>query len=87
LAPAFLPVEGAPPGFASGLCPTTRLRTIGEVLKARRNRKAGAACEVQRSEAAITSAINQPIVAFVFNQAGLMGSLSLEGSNIARIER
>jgi lipid-binding SYLF domain-containing protein len=39
------------------------------------------------SEAAITSAINQPIAAFVFNQAGLMGSLSLEGSNIARIER
>jgi lipid-binding SYLF domain-containing protein len=39
------------------------------------------------SEAAITSLINQPIVAFVFNQAGLMGSLSLEGSNIARIER
>jgi lipid-binding SYLF domain-containing protein len=40
-----------------------------------------------RLQAAITSAINKPIVAFVFNQAGLMGSLSLEGSNIARIER
>jgi len=39
------------------------------------------------SEAAITSATNKPIVAFVFNQAGLMGSLSLEGSNIVRIER
>lgn len=39
------------------------------------------------SEAAMTSAIDQPIVGFVFNQAGLMGSLSLEGSKIARIQR
>ena len=39
------------------------------------------------SEAAVTSALDQPIVGFVFNQAGLMGSLSLQGSKIARIQR
>jgi lipid-binding SYLF domain-containing protein len=39
------------------------------------------------TEAAVTSAMNQPIVGFVFNQAGLMGSLSLQGSKIARIQR
>lgn len=39
------------------------------------------------SEAALTSAINQPILGYVFNQKGLMGSLSIEGSKIAKIQR
>jgi lipid-binding SYLF domain-containing protein len=39
------------------------------------------------TEAALTSVLDKPIVAYVFNQAGLMGSLSLEGAKIARIQR
>jgi lipid-binding SYLF domain-containing protein len=39
------------------------------------------------TEAALTSALDKPIVAYVFNQAGLMGSLSLEGAKITKIQR
>lgn len=34
-----------------------------------------------------TTSLNQPIVAFVFNNKGLMYNLSLEGSKISRIHR
>jgi lipid-binding SYLF domain-containing protein len=40
------------------------------------------------AQASIDSAtVNQPIVGFVFDQKGLMYSLSLEGAKISRIER
>lgn len=40
------------------------------------------------AEAAINSAmINQPIVWFVFNQAGLMYDLRLQGAKVTRIQR